>query len=82
MWDHRLLLVEGNFSKPFPAGKVQFLPVSEATGFAFNNTYRTLRVKETGNDWMYSVWCTAERELYNMTVRGHRSKSRVAASLI
>lgn len=33
-----------------------------------NNTYRALRVVEEGQNWAYAVWCTGERELYNMTV--------------
>lgn len=60
--------VEGNYSRPFPITGVSQLPVSEATGFSTNNTYRTLRITEKGNDWMYGVWCTGERELYDMTV--------------
>jgi hypothetical protein len=35
-----------------------------------NNTYRMLRVIEADNNWAYSVWCTGERELYNMQVSG------------
>lgn len=31
-----------------------------------NSIYRTLRLKENGSDWMYSVWCTGSRELYDM----------------
>lgn len=27
-----------------------------------------LRVIEEDNNWAYSVWCTGERELYNMQV--------------
>lgn len=33
-----------------------------------NNTYRVLRVIEQDHDWAYTVWCTGERELYNMKV--------------
>ena len=29
-----------------------------------------LRVIEADNNWAYSVWCTGERELYNMQVSG------------
>ncbi|KAJ9115955.1 hypothetical protein QFC22_005098 [Naganishia vaughanmartiniae] len=31
-----------------------------------NNTYRTLRLIEDDNNWAYTVWCTGERELFNM----------------
>lgn len=41
-----------------------------ATGPHVNNTYRTLRVHDEVDSrpvtWSYSVWCTGERELYNL----------------
>ncbi|KAJ9475977.1 Arylsulfatase [Pseudozyma hubeiensis] len=30
--------------------------------------YRTLRIKEQGHDYAYTLWCTGERELYDMTI--------------
>jgi hypothetical protein len=33
-----------------------------------NNTYRTLRVIEENDNWAYTVWCTGERELFDMKV--------------
>lgn len=33
-----------------------------------NTTYRALRIVENGASWAYHVWCTGERELYNMKV--------------
>ncbi|KAL1405899.1 hypothetical protein Q8F55_007579 [Vanrija albida] len=41
-----------------------------ATGPKVNNTYRTLRVHDEVDGrpvtWSYSVWCTGERELYDL----------------
>ncbi|KAJ9115746.1 hypothetical protein QFC24_006929 [Naganishia onofrii] len=31
-----------------------------------NNTYRTIRVIEENDNWAYTVWCTGERELFDM----------------
>ena len=33
------------------------------------NTYKTVRVIGEGYDLSYTVWCTNEHELYDMTVR-------------
>lgn len=35
-----------------------------------NNTYKGLRIKSTEYNLYYSVWCTNERELYDMQVSG------------
>lgn len=43
-----------------------------ANGNYPNNTYRMLRVIEEGHNWAYGVWCTGERELYDMNVSAHR----------
>lgn len=36
---------------------------------AYNNTFKALRIKGTGYNLYYSVWCNNEHELYDMTVR-------------
>lgn len=33
-----------------------------------NTTYKALRIMGPGYNWYYSVWCTNEHELYDMTV--------------
>ena len=34
-----------------------------------NNTYKALRVLSADYDLYYSVWCSNEHELYDLTVR-------------
>lgn len=33
-----------------------------------NQTYRSLRVNDDDDEWVYGVWCTGERELFNLKV--------------
>lgn len=33
-----------------------------------NQTYRSLRVNDGEDEWVYGVWCTGERELFNIAV--------------
>lgn len=39
-----------------------------------NNTYKALRVVGLNYSLYYSVWCTNEHELYDLTVRAHTRK--------
>ncbi|PYH91597.1 arylsulfatase [Aspergillus ellipticus CBS 707.79] len=39
---------------------------------AYNNTYKALRIKGTGYNLYYSVWCNNEHELYDMTTDPHQ----------
>lgn len=34
-----------------------------------NQTYRSLRVIDGEDEWVYGVWCTGERELFNLKVQ-------------
>ncbi|OAQ59462.2 arylsulfatase [Pochonia chlamydosporia 170] len=45
------------------------------------NSYKTLRVVSEKNSWLYSKWCTGDRELYNTQARYQLSLAkRVAAN--
>jgi N-acetylglucosamine-6-sulfatase len=33
----------------------------------YNNTYKTIRTVGSRQNWAYAVWCSGERELYNVT---------------
>lgn len=44
--------------------------LTRQTGGYANSTYRTVRTNDGKNDIAYIHWCTGERELYNMKVRG------------
>lgn len=44
-----------------------------------NNTYRTVRVHDGGHTWSYSVWCTGERELYDLHEDPHQVRNLLAA---
>ena len=37
----------------------------------WNNTYKGLRLIGTDYNFYYSVWCSGEHELYDLTVRAH-----------
>lgn len=36
-------------------------------GSYYNNTYKTIRVVGTEQNWAYAVWCNGQTELYNIT---------------
>ena len=40
---------------------------------ARNNTYKALRLHGDGYNLQYTVWCTGEREYYDLNVGVHRS---------
>lgn len=39
----------------------------ELGGSYYNNTYKTIRVVGTEQNWAYAVWCNGQTELYNIT---------------
>jgi hypothetical protein len=39
-------------------------------GTVVGSTYKSLRVIGAGYNLLYTVWCTGEHELYDMTVSG------------
>uniref|UniRef100_A0A0W0EVU3 Putative arylsulfatase n=1 Tax=Moniliophthora roreri TaxID=221103 RepID=A0A0W0EVU3_MONRR len=48
---------------------------SAPLAFRPNATYRSIRVTDDGSethDWVYGVWCTGERELYDMTTDSYQ----------
>lgn len=47
-------------------------------GLYYNNTYKSLRLISDGNNLFYSVWCTGEREFYNMVSDPSQMKNRLA----
>lgn len=59
-----LAVPEGRFGY---SGKYQF--VNGTANAYVNNTYKGLRVESTEYSLYYSVWCTNEKELYDMKVR-------------
>lgn len=43
------------------------LPLDEnGSTHYYNNTYKSLRIKSAGQSFYYSVWCTGEKEFYDM----------------
>lgn len=57
-----------------PEGKYGFRGryMDAPSGNAYpNNTYKGLRIESAAISLYYSVWCTGERELYNMKVCPH-----------
>jgi len=40
----------------------------ETVSYGSNNTYKALRIIGDGYNLYYSVWCTNEHELYDLTV--------------
>lgn len=46
-----------------------------ATSTRENNTYRTLRVADGEHRYSYSVWCTGERELYDLNEDPHQVRN-------
>ncbi|KAF1983613.1 putative arylsulfatase [Aulographum hederae CBS 113979] len=53
------------------AGPIELFPDSpiKFDGFILNNTYKTVRVVSPGAySFMYTVWCSNEKEMYDMTV--------------
>lgn len=47
-------------------------------GLYYNNTYKSLRLISDGNNLFYSVWCTGEREFYNMVNDPSQMENRLA----
>ncbi|KAF6826127.1 arylsulfatase [Colletotrichum plurivorum] len=58
----------------FESGKLE--------GLYLNNTYKGLRMVGEGFSLYYSVWCTGERELYNLQVRYHLTSCSFSANYI
>lgn len=46
----------------------------------YKNSYKTLRVVGEKNSWLYSKWCTGDRELYNTQVRYPVSLAETSAN--
>jgi hypothetical protein len=67
---NELLQVEGWTG----SGGVELVPAGEY----FNNTYKALRLITDGNNFYYSVWCTGEKEFYNMVTDAAQMKNRLA----
>lgn len=44
-----------------------------------NNTYRTLRLADGAHAYTYSVWCTGERELYDLSSDPHQVRNLLQA---
>ena len=65
-WGHAL--PEGKYGKigndPLPGN----LPGSGAQIAVRNNTYKSLRLIGEGYNLMYTVWCTGDKELYELNV--------------
>lgn len=50
-----------------PHHKPGHLPLDEnGAVHYYNNTYKSLRIKSAGQSFYYSVWCTGEKEFYDM----------------
>lgn len=68
---NELLQVEGWTG----TGGVELVPAGEY----FNNTYKAMRFIGDGNSFYYSVWCTNEKEFYNMNTDPAQMLNRLAS---